>query len=98
MRKNNKICKQESKIRTKIQSKLYMILLKIIKFDTDKLLHESVWENCDGYDKAQKEILLCRNTCIRNFLLPQTFKLFVFPICWLWVYLMQIITETCRSH
>ena len=49
--------------KNKNTKKLYMILLKIIKFDTDKLLHESVWENCDGYDKAQKKILLCRNTC-----------------------------------
>jgi len=49
--------------KNKNTKKLYMILLKIIKFDTDKLLHESLWENCDGYDKAQKKILLCRNTC-----------------------------------
>ena len=29
---------------------------------------------------------------------PKTFKLFVFHIFWLWMYLMKIIPETCRPH
>ena len=32
------------------------------------------------------------------FLLPKILKLFGFPIVWLWVYLMKVITETCRVH
>ena len=32
------------------------------------------------------------------FLLPKTFKLFGFPIFWLWVYLMKIILEKRRAH
>jgi hypothetical protein len=32
------------------------------------------------------------------FLLPKTFKLFVFPIFWLWAYLMKVILETCSAQ
>jgi hypothetical protein len=32
------------------------------------------------------------------YLLPTTFKLFSFPIFWLWAYLMKVIPETRRAH
>jgi hypothetical protein len=32
------------------------------------------------------------------FLLPKTFKLFVFPIFLLWVYLIKVIQEPCCAH
>jgi len=28
----------------------------------------------------------------------QTFKLFGFPVLWLWAYMMKVIPETCRVH
>jgi len=37
-------------------------------------------------------------TDIQVYLLPNTAKLFVFQIFWLWAYLMKVNPETCRSH